>query len=366
MHTQHKAIALFAAITLTTFALAGCGPKEEEFTYSTGLTANGRWEGITALEHVVLCEYEGIAVPAETHDITVDAVQAQLEQLVSQYTTTEEVTDRPVQDGDTVNIDYVGSVDGVEFEGGNTGGTGVDVIIGYTSYIDDFLEQLVGHTPGETFDVEVTFPEDYGTEESGNAHLNGKDAVFVTTINHIVDYKEPVVDDLFVQENFSESRGWSTVQDMQNGIRDDLRDSAVSAYIQDYIIDNSTVSELPESMLSYQEKSMLRYYEEYADYYNMELTEFLPVYAGVANTEELLTNGKEANTRTGTFYLIIQAIAEELEMEVKDADLREYFLKYSGTEDYTQFKTHYGKPYLMMMVQAQNVLDHLQETAVLQ
>lgn len=85
-----------------------------------------------------------------------------------------------VADGDTVNIDYVGTVDGVEFEGGNTKGQGTDLTIGSGRYIDDFEEQLIGHHPGETVEVNVTFPENYGKEE-----LNGKDAVFTVTINGI-------------------------------------------------------------------------------------------------------------------------------------------------------------------------------------
>lgn len=89
-------------------------------------------------------------------------------------------TSLTVQDGDTVNIDYVGTVDGVEFEGGNTQGTGTDLTIGSGSYIDDFEDQLVGAHPGDTVTVEVTFPEDYGEET-----LNGKDAVFTVTINGI-------------------------------------------------------------------------------------------------------------------------------------------------------------------------------------
>lgn len=85
-----------------------------------------------------------------------------------------------VKDGDTVNIDFVGSVDGVEFEGGNTNGAGTDLIIGSHSYIDDFEDQLIGHHPGETVEVNVTFPENYGKES-----LNGKDAIFKVTINGI-------------------------------------------------------------------------------------------------------------------------------------------------------------------------------------
>jgi len=87
-----------------------------------------------------------------------------------------------VEDGDTVNIDYVGSVDGVEFEGGNTNGAGADLTIGSGSYIDDFEEQLIGSHPGDTVEVNVTFPDNYGNEE-----LNGKDAVFTVTVNGIYE-----------------------------------------------------------------------------------------------------------------------------------------------------------------------------------
>lgn len=87
-----------------------------------------------------------------------------------------------VADGDTVNIDYVGSVDGVEFAGGNTNGAGTQLTIGSNSYIDDFEQQLIGHNVGEEVEVNVTFPENYGNEE-----LNGKDAVFKVVINGIYD-----------------------------------------------------------------------------------------------------------------------------------------------------------------------------------
>ena len=89
-------------------------------------------------------------------------------------------TSLTIEDGDTVNIDYVGSIDGVEFEGGNTKGNGADLVIGSHTYIDDFEEQLIGHHPGDSVDVTVTFPEDYGKDE-----LNGKEALFKVTINGI-------------------------------------------------------------------------------------------------------------------------------------------------------------------------------------
>lgn len=89
-------------------------------------------------------------------------------------------TSLTVADGDTVNIDYVGTVDGVEFDGGSTNGTGTDLVIGSGSYIDDFEDQLIGAHPGDEVQVEVTFPDDYGSQD-----LAGKDAVFAVTVNGI-------------------------------------------------------------------------------------------------------------------------------------------------------------------------------------
>lgn len=88
-----------------------------------------------------------------------------------------------VEDGDTVNIDYVGSVDGIEFEGGSTQGQGTDLVIGSGSYIDDFEEQLIGAHPGDEIDVYATFPDPY----NNNPDLSGKEALFEVTINGIYE-----------------------------------------------------------------------------------------------------------------------------------------------------------------------------------
>ena len=87
-----------------------------------------------------------------------------------------------IQNGDHINLDYVGTVDGVEFEGGNTMGMGTDLLIGSGQYIDGFEEGIIGHAVGETFDLNLTFPENYHEE------LAGKDVVFRTTVNGI--YKQ--------------------------------------------------------------------------------------------------------------------------------------------------------------------------------
>lgn len=108
-----------------------------------------------------------------------DSNDSDSQDTVNSYSTDTSLT---VENGDTVNIDYVGSIDGVEFDGGNTQGMGADLVIGSGSYIDDFEEQLIGSHPGDQVDVYVTFPEDYGVED-----LNGKEALFQVTVNGIYE-----------------------------------------------------------------------------------------------------------------------------------------------------------------------------------
>lgn len=130
---------------------------------------------------------------AETEEVTetpeADATETPEVTEAADTTTTPEATEAPsystdtsltVKDGDTVNIDYVGKIDGTAFDGGSTNGQGTDLEIGSGSYIDDFEDQLVGAHPGDEVEVTVTFPDDYGA-----ADLAGKEAVFDVTVNGI-------------------------------------------------------------------------------------------------------------------------------------------------------------------------------------
>jgi len=356
---------LAAVLALSMVLFTGCSTKTGEtdissFSYSDGIDENGFWEGIKALKKVTLCDYSAITIPSETYTITEDAIQTEIDDILADYTTSDQVTDRAIVDGDTVNIDYVGSVDGVEFENGSTEGAGTDVVIGVTNYIDDFLQQLIGHKPGESFDIEVTFPEDYGVDD-----LNGKDAVFAITVNYITETSVPELTDAFVSENLSASKGWTTVEEMKADILSDLQDSAISGYIQNYVVDNTTVKSLPDSIFVYQENATVKSYQDYADYYQMELDDFLAAYVGYASKEELLESNLEANTNYANYSLIMQAIAEDAGITVSDEDISAFFVKYFETDDYSEYETEYGMNYLKQVVLYQNVLDYIKSTAVL-
>ena len=122
----------------------------QNFAYSDGLDENGYWSGIRALDYVTLPE-DYASIPLKKADIepTEEEVQSQIDSLLSQNTTTQQITDRAAADGDTVNIDYVGTVDGVAFTGGTY--SGYSLTLGSGSFIDGFEDQIVGHKPCETF-----------------------------------------------------------------------------------------------------------------------------------------------------------------------------------------------------------------------
>ena len=129
--------------------------------FSAGLTADGKIENADMKSAVTLADYKNITIPEDEVAATAEEVEGEIDSMLSSYKELKTDGDLVIADGDEVNIDYVGTVDGVEFEGGNSGGAGYDLVIGSGSLVDDFEQQLIGHKPGE----EVT------VEEIGRAHV---------------------------------------------------------------------------------------------------------------------------------------------------------------------------------------------------
>jgi len=352
---------LIAALSLVSAGCYGRPKTTDGFSPSSGLRDNGFFEGIKALNYVDLCDYVGIPVPNDVYEVSEESIKAELDSVLAGFITTKQVTDRAVADGDTVNIDYVGRVNGIAFDGGSTNGEGTDVTIGVTQYVDDFLEQLIGHTPGESFDVEVTFPEDYHKED-----LQGKDAVFAVTINHIVEKIYPELTDKFVKDNLSETYGWKTVAEMNKAIEDNLRKTAMGEFVQNYVVENCVVSDVPEKILEYQRGSLVYHYRRYADAYGMTLEGFLAEYMGIPSVDELLKTAAEDTMEAAKFYLIIQAIAEDARISASAKDVADYYTKQVGLEQYTEYAQSYGMPYLKMVTLSRKVIEYLVDKAVIQ
>ena len=157
------------------------------------VTDNHKFTIQTAAEVTETPEVTEAADATETPEVTeaADATETPEVTEAADATATPEVTEAPsydtdssleVKDGDTVNIDYVGKIDDVAFDGGSTDGNGTDLVIGSGSYIDNFEEQLIGAHPGDKVEVKVTFPDDYQATD-----LAGKEAVFDVTVNGIYE-----------------------------------------------------------------------------------------------------------------------------------------------------------------------------------
>lgn len=333
---------------------------ENTFDFAAGLEDNGFFADVTATDLVDVTNTKAITVPSEIHMITDEAVDGTINNILLEYQTSNQITDRAVEDGETVNIDYVGSIDGVEFEGGSTNGAGTDVTIGVTQYIDDFLAQLVGHTPGETIDVEVTFPDDYQAED-----LQGKDAVFVTTINYINETITPELTDEFVTEMLLPEYGVSTVEELKMFTKTELKETSVRTYIQNYLLSDVAVTEIPEAIVTYQENLMVNYYESAAVSYGMGIDEFLQSFVGVESLDALLEAANPEIVSASQVSLVVQAIAEDADLEVTEAYIGEYFIEVSGSEDYSEAEAAYGLSYIKYSILQEVVLDHLVEAAVL-
>ncbi len=336
------------------------------FDYSSALTDEGFWKDVTALDLVSLGEYRGIELPAEVTVADEAAIDEQIEAIRQNFSTSfEEITDRAVADGDTVNIDYVGSVDGVEFMGGNTNGQGSDVTIGVTNFIDDFLEQLVGHKPGETIDVLATFPEGYSdsTDAEGNAVvLANREALFVVTINYIQgDAILPTFDDAFVAENFAESYGFTTVQQ----VRDDIAASMVSeqetTFLTDWILENCPVSKVPESMVQYWKDATLADIASSGAMYGLDAATLLQM-QGYASTEAFLDSIEESIVANCKQYLVVQAIAEKEGLSITEADEIEAI----GQENHEAVLAQFGRGYVRMTLMVGRVFDIISDSAVRQ
>lgn len=346
-----------------TAAPSASDSADYSFNYSDGIAENGCYKDVRALDYVTLPPYKEVAIPADKHAVTDEELEKQISSMLSDFATKSEVTDREVRDGDTVNIDYVGSVDGVEFEGGNTKGQGTEVTIGVTSYIDDFLEQLIGHKPGETVNVEVTFPETY----PNNPDLASKDALFVTKINHIVENVTPELTDAFAEEKLKEDYGWSTVDEVKNGIRDNLKEQKVSAYLQDYLGEKSVVSEIPAVLVEYQRKAMLSYYAKAASQYSMSLGDMVKS-QGYDSVDAFVEAQKADLENAAKQMLILQAVAEDAGLSVTEADVDKLLrddMGVSSDDALKSYKENLGMPYLMQVALDEAVYDLISGSAVL-
>lgn len=319
--------------------------EDHSDVYSAYLNDDGTLKGVDSATLVTLPQYKGISVPAEEYTITDDELNTRINSILDQYATYDQITDRAIADGDVVNIDYVGSVDGEEFSGGNTNGGGTLVTAGSDAYIDDFLTQIIGHTPGETFNVEVTFPDPY----ENNPDLAGKDAVFVTTINYIQGDKHvPELTDEFVSQTAALA-DYGTAQGMKDTIRTSMENKKADNYVLQKVLDECQFSEFPANLVDQLVNASMAQFESQVSAYglDMETARSMMGYESEDAQHEAMTAAAQEQLKT---VVMLEAIAKAEGLTVDEDALTDYFSSEVGTSDYSAFQTYYGRGYLCQAV----------------
>ncbi len=291
----------------------------------------GFFSGITASEFVTLPEYKGVVLPPETLTASEEDIDLVVTSFLSQYPLYEQVTDRAVEDGDTINIDYTGYMDGEAFQGGSTGGSGQTVTIGVDQFIDDFLEQLIGHMPGENFDIEVTFPDSY----QSNPDLAGRDAVFNITINYIQgDVLERDLDDAFAVE-----AGFDSSEALIAFVEERLVEAQKEEFVND-ILGQAQCEEIPDQVIEAMEMVYLKSVAAEAASYGWPTDAYLAYALNYESQEQYLEAASEAIHDDALMCLAVQAIAEKENLSVTDQDIAdagyEPAVEYFGPE-YVKF-----------------------------
>ncbi len=307
------------------------------FTYEQGLTTDGLWEGVTATDYVTLPDdFANVTVPTAEVTPTDESIQYQIDMILESYATTEAVTEGTAADGDTVNIDYAGSIGGVFFTGGTA--TGYDLTLGSGTFIDGFEEAIVGHDVGETFDIVATFSEGYSdtTDADGNTIvLSGAEATFTITLNSIAVTVTPELTDEWVEENLFAVAGYTTADELTQEITNELFLQNIDIYLWNYISENAVISSIPAVITNYQVCQFLSYYDYIAYTYGVDLDTFVTGMIGLESADAFLLLQQDTIIMYAELSLMQQAAAELLGLEVTE-DVLEPYAEYldSNPESY--------------------------------
>lgn len=298
---------------------------------------------------VMLGQYKGLEIEIEETTITDEQVQEYIDSDLEIYGTIEEIREGVVNVGDTLSIDYVGTIDGKPFDGSSEEDALVTVGEGF--YVEGFEESLIGKNIGDTYVTLITFPEDYYDD------ISGKTVEFTITINYKYGEVTPaeLTDELVVLMGYGDDI--TTVDAYVNYVREMLKED--EEYMQIYekssemisgIISSSTISNYSDPALNVDSllEEEIAYFKEYAESLSMSYEEFIQVYAGMS-TDEWEALLKEDCVAYVDSTMVFRAIAKAENITVSQEEYEEeltwYAMDYEiyGCESVEEFEELYGK-----------------------
>ena len=265
---------------------------------------------------VKISSYKGMKIKEYAYNVTEEEVQAEIDRVLDRNAKKVAVTDCAAVNGDIVNIDFVGTVDGVKFDGGEA--EGFDLTLGSGQFIPGFEDQVVGMNIGETKDVNVTFPENYQAE-----NLKGKAAVFAVKLNGIQAKELPELTDEFIKD----ATGSATVEEYKTKARERLQvqadrraNDATENSILEAIAANAEV-EIPQAMLDREVDNLVQKFEYQLMYQGLKLQDYLEFLK--IDVAEFRKNYEEQAKKNVLNQLIISQLIEEEKIEATEAEVDE-------------------------------------------
>ena len=346
--------AVLAAALAASALLCACGSKEY-------------LKDIKAADYVTLGDYKGVEVKEEKTEINDTIVSDYIEAyLLPSFATVEEVTGRSVEEGDTVNIDYAGYLDGEQFDGGTA--SGQNLTIGSHRFIDGFEDGLVGANVGDTVSLNLSFPDPY----PNNPDLAGKPVVFEVTVNSIGTQKIPELNDEFAV-TAGEAMGiedCTTVQALKDYLlerfkeQEDLRfETAVENDLTNTIMANCTFKEPPAEMVERFVQNITDVQSAQAQVQGMTLDDYMLNYYGM--DQAAYQEQFQANALTGAQqYIMYQAIADIEGLNPTDEQIQEEIdsrVEAYGYESEEAYLENVDKQMLEEQVMRDNVMAFLKE-----
>ena len=271
---------------------------------------------------VEIKDYKGIEVTKTVKEVTDEDIDAQLNTLREKNVTVETVDDRAAENGDDVVIDFEGFKDGVAFDGGKA--EDFTLTLGSGQFIPGFEDQIVGHNAGESFEINVTFPEEYQVEE-----LKGAPAVFKINLKSISKKVLPEIDD----EMIKDSTEFETVDEYKEDVKKKLAeanekqaDREVESAIFDVVIEKLE-GEIPQEMYDNRVNEMVQELEQRLRAQGMSLDLYMQ-YTGQSLDTVKKTYEEQANKQV-KLRLALEKIAQLENIEVSDEELDEELTKIS-------------------------------------
>ena len=273
------------------------------------------YTAIDLSKYIKLGKYKGLTVTLTTSsEITAADVDEYIETVLTQHSRTVEITDRPAKEGDALVIDYTGTMDGVEFEGGKD--ENVSMTLGAGGWIDGFEEGIVGMRVGETKTIDVTFPDPY----KNNPDLAGKPAKFAITLHSISETVYPEYNDTFVRENFD----YATMAEYEAYVRSVLteeRQNEILAEKQSGVfsiaVDNAEVLQYPTGVVEDYMLQQIVSFKNYASMYNMSYDDFVLGVTGMT-VQEYETQAKINAEQSAKYDMTAFAIAQAEGFTISD------------------------------------------------